>query len=1157
MLVVHALWSPGRGVLLWAEDGERPATGRSRALRTARPHPFAAPADALAALHPGTPTQVTLLLPAHAGGPVPSPELVRSARAATPRGEPELRPWAVPAVAVDAAELDDPADELRYGASVAHLRAVAAFADDLARRGHVLPTLDRAGPVARARWRPVVQGVDLAAVEALVAATPPVARAELPTGTGGPSDPGALVADALDVLVDAAVRDRLARAGVAHTGGPSPRASGAVDAWLAALTSPDGRLPAGARLAPLAEALQAWDEVGTEPPGAARACFRLAEVRALAEEFDDTGDGTHWRLEFLLQSTTDPSLLVPAAQVWSGGADRLIAGPQELLLAELGRAARVYPPLAPALQTARPDGLDVSPEGAHHLLVAGAALLVEAGFGVQLPAGWDGARRVGLRLSARSTPAPGVVVRGGLGREQVADFRWSIAVGDEALAEDEIAALVAAKAPLVRLRGAWVSVDQAALRRGLEFLRRGERRPPTAAEVLALAAGVDDGDLPLPLAGVDADGWLGDLLAGSAERTLTPVEPPAGFTAQLRPYQQRGVSWLAFLSSLGLGACLADDMGLGKTVQLLALEAHDRCDAYPGPTLLLCPMSMVGTWQREAARFAPGLRVHAHHGPARPRGDDLRTALAGTDLVVTTYATAARDADDLADVDWHRLVLDEAQAVKNARSRPPAPCAASGRSTASRSPARPSRTASPSCGRSWTCSTPACSAPPSGSARASRSRSSATANTDAAELLRRTTRPYLLRRVKTDPTIIDDLPDKIEITQHYRLTREQASLYRTVVDDMMEKIEDSAGIERRGNVLAAMTKLKQVCNHPAQLLHDGSPIGRRSGKVVRLEEILAEVLAEGDRALCFTQFAEFGHLLVPHLSARLDTDVAFLHGGLPRRRREEIVQRFQDGGQGPRGPAGAAGLAQGGRHRADPDRGHPRRAPRPLVEPGRRGPGHGPRVPHRAAPDRAGAHVLLPRHRRGAHRRADPLEARAVAAGGGRRRGLADRAVHRDPARAVHAERRGAGGRRAGRRRARRASPGRRMSPPPKRNEQSWADDDEPDDDQPFWRAAPPARPRPVRGGIQINATRGPVARTWWSARFLAVLEAAGVGGRLARGRTYARKGQIVSLQVDAGAATAKVQGSAARPYRVRIGVPTFGKAQWAAVSTRSPPTRR
>ena len=189
-------------------------------------------------------------------------------------------------------------------------------------------------------------------------------------------------------------------------------------------------------------------------------------------------------------------------------------------------------------------------------------------------------------------------------------------------------------------------------------------------------------------------------------------------------------------------------------------------------------------------------------------------------------------------------------------------------------------------------------------------------NTEAAALLRRVTRPYLLRRVKTDPTIIDDLPDKIEITQHYRLTREQASLYRTVVDDMMEKIEDSEGIERRGNVLAAMAKLKQVCNHPAQLLHDGSPVGRRSGKIIRLEEILAEILDEGDRVLCFTQFTEFGHLLVPHLSARFDTDVAFLHGGTSKKQRDEMVTPLPGG----RGAAGHAALAQGGRHRASRSR---------------------------------------------------------------------------------------------------------------------------------------------------------------------------------------------------------------------------------------------
>jgi SNF2 family DNA or RNA helicase len=306
-------------------------------------------------------------------------------------------------------------------------------------------------------------------------------------------------------------------------------------------------------------------------------------------------------------------------------------------------------------------------------------------------------------------------------------------------------------------------------------------------------------------------------------------------------------------------------------------------------------MSMVGTWEREAARFAPALRVRAHHGPGRPRGADLRAAVGAADLVVTTYATATRDADDLADIDWHRLVLDEAQAVKNARS---SPARAVRRFRAQHRVALTGTPVENRLAELWAIMD-VLNPGILGSAERFRTRYAIPVerhgDAAAAELLRRTTRPYLLRRVKTDPTIVDDLPEKIEITQHYRLTREQASLYRTIVDDMLEKIEDAQGIARRANVLAAMTKLKQVCNHPAQLLHDGSPVGRRSGKVVRLEEILGEVLAEGDRALCFTQFTEFGHLLQPHLSARLDAEVGFLHGGLPRARREELVRRFQEG----------------------------------------------------------------------------------------------------------------------------------------------------------------------------------------------------------------------------------------------------------------------
>jgi SNF2 family DNA or RNA helicase len=306
-------------------------------------------------------------------------------------------------------------------------------------------------------------------------------------------------------------------------------------------------------------------------------------------------------------------------------------------------------------------------------------------------------------------------------------------------------------------------------------------------------------------------------------------------------------------------------------------------------------MSLVGTWQREAAKFAPGLRVHAHHGPARPHGAELAERIAASDLVVTTYATATRDVEELESLPWHRLVLDEAQAVKNSRATH---AQAVRRFVAGHRVALTGTPVENRLSELWALMD-VLNPGLLGTADRFRARYAIPVerhgDTDAAEMLRRVTRPYLLRRVKTDPTIIDDLPEKIEITQHYRLTREQASLYRTVVDDMMEKIEDSEGIERRGNVLAAMTKLKQVCNHPAQLLHDGSSVGRRSGKVIRLEEILGEVLDEGDRALCFTQFTEFGHMLVPHLSARFDTDVAYLHGGTSKKRRDEMVARFQAG----------------------------------------------------------------------------------------------------------------------------------------------------------------------------------------------------------------------------------------------------------------------
>ncbi|GAB3942272.1 hypothetical protein GCM10027614_29030 [Micromonospora vulcania] len=338
---------------------------------------------------------------------------------------------------------------------------------------------------------------------------------------------------------------------------------------------------------------------------------------------DPVGAG-RWRLEFGLQAADEPGLHVDAGQVWRapqtlGGLAGRTASPQETLLAELGRASRLWPDLDVALRTAAPEAMDLDVDGAHRFLSEGAPVLHAAGFGVLLPSWWQRpSARLGARLRARSRTAPGTVAGAdaGVGLDALVDYRWEVALGDQPLSAEELAALAEVKTPLVRLRGRWVELDPGRLAAGLRLLRSAGELTVADLLRLGLADGEDTG--ALPVLEVTADGALGDLLAGAVERRLTPMDPPPSFQGTLRPYQRRGLAWLAFLRSLGLGGVLADDMGLGKTVQLLALLAGDPPEA--GPTLLVCPMSLVGNWQREAARFTPGLRVHVHHGAERARG---------------------------------------------------------------------------------------------------------------------------------------------------------------------------------------------------------------------------------------------------------------------------------------------------------------------------------------------------------------------------------------------------------------------------------------------------------------------------------------------------------------------------------------------------------
>ncbi|GAA4944114.1 DEAD/DEAH box helicase [Actinoplanes utahensis] len=878
MLVVHSGWVPGRGLIIWAEDPALPLTSTSRA--RSRPHPFATPD--LPAVPGAVAETVQLTLPGTGRGPLPSPET--GADAAT-RGL-KLGAWTVPALSVpgqDAlaalAELTDPGPDQEWiaGSSVRYLGLLAGYACDLARRGRMLPQLVIEGGVPAARWRPVLTGGDAVTLRDFAAAMPPVVRA---CGEGQPL--GRTLRDALDALLDSAARNVLPDRIMV---GQRPGLKAALpDRWLSALTG-DPALPgaADADVRDLRRALDDWMRAANEANGPIRVSFRLIEPEEGIDE---------WALEFALQSAEDPGLYLSAEALWAG--DRfpgLPRRPDETLLAGLGRAVRLFPTLHVALLEQRPAVMSLSTGEAYDFLRQIAPLLQAAGFGVQLPA-WAGRKAVGLKLTTRSKPkskagASRAVADSGFGLEQLVEFRLDLVIGDGAVSAEELAELARAKIPLVRVRGQWVELDDRQLKAALKAVSRRREGEITAGEILQQV--VDGGEEDLPLVEVDADGDLGDLLSGQAAERLTPLPTPEGFQGALRPYQERGLSWLNFLGRLGLGGILADDMGLGKTAQTLSLLLTDQ----PSKTLLVCPMSLVSNWFKEAGRFAPSLRVYVHHGGTRRRGDEFDEAVAGADLVVTTYGTALRDLETLRGVTWSRVVCDEAQAIKNSGTR-----------QAQAVRAIPART------RLALTGTPVenhlaelwsimdfCNPGLLGPAKRFRRRFQEPIETRQDEVataaLKRATGPFVLRRLKTDKTIISDLPEKNEMKMWCSLTPEQATLYQAVVEDMMAEIESSEGIQRRGNVLAAMMKLKQVCNHPAHLLKDGSRLPGRSGKLARLEELADEIISDGDKALIFTQYAEWGSLLQPYLAAHTDRPVLWLHGGLSKARRDELVERFQ------------------------------------------------------------------------------------------------------------------------------------------------------------------------------------------------------------------------------------------------------------------------
>ncbi|TAD79714.1 MAG: DEAD/DEAH box helicase [Oscillatoriales cyanobacterium] len=768
-----------------------------------------------------------------------------------------------------------------------------------------------------------------------------------------PAAPATLLTDCLKALVDAHLRSTAASLplpGERRVGGRGAARGGLTTAiglptvardWLSALGQPAATCQSTlADLAPLARSLQTW--LGAFGSSAlADSAFCAAFWLQPPQEADRS-----WRLVYGLQAigiNNDPSGAVgqwiAADQLWQFAVERLRVGdqiamhPQETLLRGLGLAARLFPELEATLDQPMPTGCDLSPVQAYQFVRRYGPQFQDNGLGVVLPESLRD--RPENRLGLRLLPGQAATAdRPNLGLRNLLDFRWELTLGDRSLSSKDFEALLAKTdldtMPLVEIGGEWVELRPNEVRAAREFLakRQGNLRL-TLDEVLRVTTGENALIDKLPVVNFETSGAVLELMNALDDRsTIAPVTTPAPFQGQLRPYQERGIAWLAFLERWGLGACLADDMGLGKTPSTIAFLLHLReRGELTGPVLLVCPTSVLGNWQRELARFAPDLRVLLHHGDRRLKGQALARAAESLDVVLVSYSLVFRDEMTLQAVPWRGLVLDEAQNIKNAEAKQ-----SQAVKRLAAGPDEPIETTEPSA------DTPARSTPfriaLTGTPVENRlaelwsimdflnpgylgaqtffQRRFATPIErfgDGASLqtLRSLVQPFLLRRLKTDKTIIQDLPNKQEINQFCGLSAAQAERYQALVDQALTELDSSQGIQRRGQVLALLVKLKQLCNYPTLVGLEHEEVEVRAPKLLpsespklqRLGEMLEEVLAEGDRALIFTQFARWGHWMQAYLQQFLGREVLFLHGGTPQKQRDLMVDRFQNDPQSP------------------------------------------------------------------------------------------------------------------------------------------------------------------------------------------------------------------------------------------------------------------
>jgi len=741
------------------------------------------------------------------------------------------------------------------GASVAWLGRVAVAAVRLVAQGSVVPSLpalkrpDGKTLDLSVRWVPAL--VDEEMLEVLTAAMPGPVTILTPSR----ADSRVVTLDVIGAVVDAIVRGAAARL---ELPAPPPHTNSTSAVAEAVITRLDGSHFI-APLAPGAEVSKRLDRWARPVTGPIRS--RLV----VSLEPPDKGDA--WFLS-VLGHGVEGNLMPIEAAVADGKATKP-------LLDELVRLERILPALL------RPGGqrrgqVYLSQDEAWELMTVTGSALESAGFDVRVPALSRRKPSAGLRLFTE--PTGDTVV----GAQQLSNVRWSVVFDDVELTAEEIARLAAEARPLVRSKGKWVELDKVDLKEAAAALaERADQTRLSGAEILRASVGLE-GTLLAGGLRVEGTGWATDLLAKASE----PAEittTPEGFKGELRTYQADALAWLAFLDSVNLGGCLALDMGLGKTPTLLA---HLGRNVGSGTALVVAPPAVVGNWANEAAAFTPGLRVLVHHGASRWSGMTLQRAVSDADLVITTYGTAVRDVEALAAMEWDRMVLDEAQVIKN----PANDTSQQLRRIPARS--RIALTGTPienGLGDLWAildfCNPGLVGPRPTFVAQLSGEGEAA---------LRALNGLLVFRRTKSEPDVAATLPDRIDELDHCMMTPEQIGLYQAVLDSLVVDASQVGGDPKQGAILAAITALKQICNHPAAYQKDDSrPLAGRSGKLTRLEEIVDTVFASGERVLIFTHFAEWGMRLATHLTDVTGVPISCYHGGLGRGARDRMIEEFQ------------------------------------------------------------------------------------------------------------------------------------------------------------------------------------------------------------------------------------------------------------------------